>query len=114
TRGYVEALLEALLIAERKWTALCSVDERQEHDVALVALKVRGVPADDAAALELPGQQVPSKQALDLVCLLLADERDDAERRAGVGLVFERGDEERRHRLRFGTIHLVDRSTVLD
>ncbi len=45
TGGDVEALLEQFLIAKRERAALSGVDERDEDDVALVALELSGVTA---------------------------------------------------------------------
>ncbi len=49
--GDVETLLEQFLIAERQGAALGGVDEGDKDDVALVALELRGVPAQHAALL---------------------------------------------------------------
>ena len=47
--GHIETLFEQFLVPEGQGAALGGVDEGDKDNVALVALELRGVPAQNAA-----------------------------------------------------------------
>src|SRR5437764_11176253 len=75
----VKALLEEFLVAHGKWAALCSIHERDENNVALVALELRGVAAEQAVKLVAIGRDARAQEIVDFERLLIADQRNDSE-----------------------------------
>src|SRR5438477_10191227 len=75
----VKALLEEFLVAHGKWAALCSIHERDENNVALVALELRGVAAEQAVKLVAIGRDARAQEIVDFERLLIADQRKDYE-----------------------------------
>src|SRR6516162_7493522 len=77
--GDVEALLEKLLVAHGQRPALSRVYKRDKDDVALIALELRGVAAEQAVELVAIGRDMRTQQVVDLERLFIADKRHDAE-----------------------------------
>src|SRR5437763_965968 len=77
--GDVEALLEKLLVAHGKRAAVGGIHERNENDVALVALELRGVAAEQAVKFVAIRRDVRAQQIVDFERLFVADERNYAE-----------------------------------
>src|SRR3981189_2596290 len=57
--GDVEALLEQFLVAERERAVLCRINQRDEDDVAFVALELGGVAAQKAMEFIAVGRKMP-------------------------------------------------------
>src|SRR5690348_4543303 len=100
--GDVEALLEEFLVAHGKGAALRGVHERDENDIALVALELRGIAAEQTMEFVAIGRNMCAQEIVDFERLFIADERNNAEAerlaRAVVlilGLLY-RGSDERR------------------
>ena len=111
--GDVEALLEKLLVAHGKRATLGGIHERNENDVALVALELRGVAAEQAVKFVAIRRDVGAQQIVDFERLFVADERNyaEAERLARaivliLGLLY-RGSDEGRSGQRLLAIHFA-------
>src|SRR5882672_3960887 len=86
--GDVETLLEQFLVAEGERAALRGVNERDEDDVALVALELRGVSTKEAMELVAVRRKMAAEQVIDLQRLIVADQRNHAEAGGLSGIVF--------------------------
>src|SRR5215472_7696464 len=104
--GNVEALLEEFLIAKGKLAAFGGIHERNEDYVALVALKLRGISAENAVEFVAVWRNVFAEEVVDFDGLLVTDKRDHAKADGLASLVFpvfgkldgcgqQRGDRER-------------------
>ena len=78
-RGDIKTLLEEFLIPQRQGTALRSIDQRDEHHIALVSLELRGVSAEYPVEFVALGGYVRAHQVVDLDGLLVADQRNYSE-----------------------------------
>ncbi len=85
--GDVEALLEEFLVAEGKRTALRGVHQRDEDDIALVALKLSGVTAEQAVEFIAVRRKMRAEKIVNLDGLLVTDQRNDAETGGLAGIV---------------------------
>src|SRR5712664_422403 len=86
--GDVEALLEQFLVAEGERAALRSVNQRDEDDVAFVALELSGVTAQKAMEFVAVGRKMGAEKIVNLDGLFVADQRDHAEAGGLAGIVF--------------------------
>src|SRR2546422_1013639 len=86
--GDVETLLEQFLVAEGERAALRGVNERDEDDVALVALELRGVSTEEAMELVAVRGKMTAEQVIDLQRLIVADQRNHAEAGGLPGIIF--------------------------
>src|SRR5229473_3155725 len=77
--GDVEALLEQFLVAEGERAALRSVNQRDEDDVALVALELGGISAEEAVEFVAVGREMGTEKIVNLDGLFVADQRNHAE-----------------------------------
>jgi len=73
TRRHVVALLKHLLIAESQRPAGRSVHDREENNIALIALELRGRAAQNAMALIQIRSNVRVQQSVDFKGLVFAD-----------------------------------------
>jgi len=98
--GDVEALLEQLLVAEGERAALCSVNQRDEDDVAFVALELGGVSTEEAVELVAVGRKMGTEKIINLDGLFITDQRNHAEAGGLSGIILlvfrllDRGGEE--------------------
>src|SRR5712692_3334871 len=88
TGGDVEALLEQFLIAKRERAALSGVHQRDEDDVALVALELSGVTAQEAMEFVAVGREMRPEEIINIDGLFVADQRNHAEAGGLSGIVF--------------------------
>src|SRR5712664_4755336 len=77
--GDVETLLEQFLVAEGERAALRSVNQRDEDDVAFVALELGGISAEEAVELVAVGREMGTEKIVNLDGLFIADQRNHAE-----------------------------------
>src|SRR5260370_977606 len=77
--GGVEALLEQFLVGEGERAALRSVNQRDEDDVAFVALELGSVSAEEAVELVAVGREMRTEKIVNLDGLFIADQRNHAE-----------------------------------
>src|ERR1700682_2346603 len=111
--GHVETLLEQFLIAEGQGAALGSVDEGDKDDVALVALELRGVPAQNAAKLVSLWRDVLAKEIINFNRLFVAHQRDDTKTERLTCVIFlifrhlHSGGDQRGHRESLLTVKLA-------
>src|SRR6266481_1492558 len=86
--GDVETLFEQFLVAKGERAALRGVNERDEDDVAFVALELRGVSTEEAMELVAVRGKMTAEQVIDLQRLIVADQRNHAEAGGLPGIVF--------------------------
>src|SRR4029077_15136616 len=72
--GDVEALLEEFLVAEGERAVLRGVHERDEDDVAFVALELSGVTAQETMEFIAVGRKMGSEEIVNLDGLFVTDE----------------------------------------
>jgi hypothetical protein len=72
--GHVEALLISSPIEYGGPARVWGLDQREEHDVALVSLEVVCVASDECSMLELLGRYTPADAVEDSPRLVLAEE----------------------------------------
>src|SRR5713101_6486296 len=85
--GDVETLLEEFLVAEGERSALRGVNQRNEDDVALVALELSSVTAKKTVEFVAVGREMGTEKIIDLDGLLIADQRNHAEAGGLAGIV---------------------------
>src|SRR5260370_17406603 len=73
-RSDVEALLEQFLVAGGERAALRSVNQRDEDDVAFVALELGSVSAEEAVELVPVGREMRTEKIVNLDGLFIADQ----------------------------------------
>ncbi len=84
----VETLFEQFLVAEGERAALRRVNQRDEDDVAFVALELRGVSAEEAMELVAVRRKMTAEQIIDLQRLFVANQRNHAETGGLSAIVF--------------------------
>ncbi len=111
--GDVEALLEEFLVAEGEGAALSGVHQRDEDDVAFVALELSGVTAEQAVELVAVRREMPAEKIVNLDGLFIADQGNYAETGGLASIVlfvfglFDGRDEERSSSQGFLSIDLA-------
>src|SRR5260370_3994181 len=76
--GDVEAVLEQFLIAKRERAPLSGVNQRNEDDVAFVALELSGITAQKAMKFVAVGREMGAEKIVNLDGLFITDKRNHA------------------------------------